>query len=111
MNPRIKAALAKVCDIPDHMEPWFDSLGNVWAVHATNMCFSPCPIHSPTDHVMKNFPLIMRMRGSSPLMERICHHGIGHPDPDHLSFYKEKYGEESAYYESIHGCDGCCKEN
>lgn len=37
------------------------------------------------------------------LMERICCHGVGHPDPDSVSFGL-KFGKDI----SIHGCDGCC---
>lgn len=29
-------------------------------------------------------------------MERICSHGVGHPDPDCLNL------------DRMHGCDGCC---
>ena len=34
-------------------------------------------------------------------MERICDHGIGHPDPDE---FRIRNGED----DGIHGCDGCC---
>jgi hypothetical protein len=34
-------------------------------------------------------------------MERICPHGVGHPDPDHV-FYTKRMTD------TIHGCDGCC---
>jgi hypothetical protein len=30
-------------------------------------------------------------------MERICDHGVGHPDPD--EFMADVW---------VHGCDGCC---
>ena len=46
-------------------------------------------------------------------MERICKHGVGHPDPDDLAFKKriaEKFGRDS-YDEGIHGCCGCCMED
>jgi hypothetical protein len=33
-------------------------------------------------------------------MERICPHGIGHPDPDDPAFKNP--------IEGVHGCDGCC---
>jgi hypothetical protein len=42
-------------------------------------------------------------------MERICPHGVGHPDPDHLAFVEERYGTDEASVESVHGCDGCCR--
>ena len=33
------------------------------------------------------------------IMERICEHGVGHPDPD------DKRVREG---DGVHGCDGCC---
>jgi len=40
-------------------------------------------------------------RGDRGLMERVCPHGIGHPDPDDF--------KSNDKYESVHGCDGCCQ--
>lgn len=65
-----------------------------------------CVIHNPSDHVMKDWPL--NWRGDRGLMERICPHGIGHPDPDDLAFKARTRGEENVRYEGVHGCDGCC---
>jgi hypothetical protein len=42
------------------------------------------------------------------LMERICPHGVGHPDPDHLDHVRRLRGDKAAVTESVHGCDGCC---
>ena len=33
------------------------------------------------------------------IMERICPHGVGHPDPDDV-----------LNQDRVHGCDGCCRE-
>jgi hypothetical protein len=38
-------------------------------------------------------------------MERVCTHGIGHPDPDHIAFLPK----DKRRWESVHGCDGCCR--
>jgi hypothetical protein len=38
-------------------------------------------------------------------MERICSHGVGHPDPDDIAF-KFENGLDDAM--GVHGCDGCC---
>lgn len=90
---------------------WEDDFGNEVIVHDPSHCEGEiCCIHNPSDHVMKDFKKLFRSRFGMPLIERICPHGVGHPDPDHLSSYKEKYGEKAARYESIHGCDGCCRE-
>jgi hypothetical protein len=55
----------------------------------------PCPIHGRTDHAMRAFP--QHWRDDRGIMERICPHGIGHPDPDDS-------GDDG-----VHGCDGCCR--
>lgn len=55
----------------------------------------------------------MNWRADRQLMERVCDHGIGHPDPDHI-----KHVTRIARYASVpvdvdgigvHGCDGCCQ--
>jgi hypothetical protein len=48
-------------------------------------------------------------RNDRSVMERICPHGIGHPDPDHIRHIREWSGAAVARVESVHGCDGCCK--
>jgi hypothetical protein len=64
-----------------------------------------CVIHNPTMSDRANredWPLLWREdRG---IMERICPHGVGHPDMDSARFYKRQ-GQE---FENVHGCDGCC---
>lgn len=65
-----------------------------------------CPIHGPSDHSMAKFPLWWR--DDRGLMERLCPHGVGHPDPDHIGYTRRLLGAEAARVESLHGCDGCC---
>ena len=67
----------------------------------------PCSIHNRSNHSMRMFP--QHWRGDRMLMERICPHGIGHPDPDHLSHTERVHGLEAMLIEAIHGCDGCCR--
>lgn len=68
-----------------------------------------CTIHNPSDHPLKDAPA--QLRGDrAPLMERVCPHGIGHPDPDSLAFIERVWPNRTAFYEGIHGCDGCCHE-
>jgi hypothetical protein len=63
-------------------------------VHAASVCEGEhCVIHNPSDHHMRSWPLIWR--GDRKMFERVCEHGIGHPDPDHP-------------FDKTHGCDGCC---
>lgn len=56
-------------------------------------------IHNPTKHHMREWDVVLRETG---LMERLCPHGIGHPDPDSAAHFGPEWG--------IHGCDGCCSE-
>jgi hypothetical protein len=65
-----------------------------------------CVIHSPSKHSMRKFPT--HWRDDRHLMERICPHGVGHPDPDQIGYTRRKFGENAARTESVHGCDGCC---
>ena len=62
--------------------------------HGVRKCERPCPIHWPSGHHMRSWP--QHWRADRGIVERVCDHGIGHPDPDDRSRDK------------IHGCDGCC---
>jgi hypothetical protein len=53
-----------------------------------------CTIHNPSNHHMRAWP--QHWRGDRGLVERICPHGVGHPDPDEVAT------------DTTHGCDGCC---
>jgi hypothetical protein len=41
------------------------------------------------------------------LMERVCPHGIGHPDPDSLEWLHRIDTPD----DGAHSCDGCCVED
>lgn len=76
-------------------------------VHLASRCEGhPCCIHNPSDHIMKDWR--QHWRGDRGLMERLCPHGIGHPDPDDLDFKRRVRGDVVAGWEGVHGCDGCC---
>lgn len=71
----------------------------VLLVHPKTKCKGQhCCIHNPSDHHMKEWP--QNWRDDRGIMERICPHGIGHPDPDDPAFKNPING--------VHGCDGCC---
>ena len=72
-------------------------------VHSELTCKGrTCVIHAPTDHHMRDWPLIWREdRG---IFERICEHGTGHPDPDQIPYWQET----DQTYQAVHGCCGCC---
>jgi hypothetical protein len=40
------------------------------------------------------------------LMERVCPHGIGHPDPDSMEWL-HRIGVPD---DGVHACDGCCQQ-
>ena len=49
--------------------------------HSLEDCLGEvCCIHKMTDHSMRGFPQLWRE--DRRIMERICPHGVGHPDPD-----------------------------
>jgi hypothetical protein len=69
----------------------------LYNIHDRDDCLGPpCPIHHLTDHPMRGFP--QHWRGDRQMMERICPHGVGHPDPDDQS------------PDRVHGCcwEQCC---
>ena len=73
-------------------------------VHRGGSCQGDtCVFHKPTDHHMASWPQIWRY--DRHIFERICPHGVGHPDPDQFEFWKLNEVYES---EAVHGCDGCC---
>ncbi len=86
------------------MEKYITGTGQHILVHDKDKCEGYCCIHNPSNHHMRDWPT--HWRDDRRLMERICPHGVGHPDPDDLAF-KARIGMD-AEVEGIHGCDGCC---
>lgn len=87
--------------------------GEIWLIHGhriigvhlrQNCKGRSCVIHNPSIHHMRSMDLLYR--DDRNIFERICEHGIGHPDPDQFSYWKEMGTE----FEAVHGCDGCCRE-
>lgn len=77
------------------MEKYTTGTGQNLNVHEGTQCEGEnCVIHNPSDHVMRDFPT--HWRPDRRIMERICPHGVGHPDPDEIRG------------DGVHGCDGCC---
>ena len=44
---------------------------------------------------------------TSGLLEHVCEHGVGHPDPESAKKVAEKYGHPADIW-MTHGCCGCC---
>lgn len=78
-------------------------------VHPESACAGRgCSLHHPSDHHMKGWPL--NWRNDRYLMERICPHGIGHPDPDDLAYKRSAVAFDHTWSgDGSHGCDGCCR--
>ena len=79
------------------MEQYVTGTGQKMWVHAEEDCVGRCCIHNPSDHHMVDWPT--NWRDDRKMMERICEHGVGHPDPDDLAFSGR---------DGVHGCDLCC---
>lgn len=94
--------------IPTGLEAYRTGTGQDMQVHSGEDCRGRhCCIHNPSDHAMKDWPT--HWRADRGLMERLCSHRVGHPDPDDIAFKCTNKGDDYARIESIHGCDGCCE--
>lgn len=72
---------------------------SIISVHDDSSCAGrPCTIHNRSDHSMRGFK--QHWRSDRGIMERICPHGVGHPDPD------SPWALDDLMW--IHACDGCC---
>jgi hypothetical protein len=74
-------------------------------VHPASACAKQswgCWIHNPLPHALSHAPVVWR--SDRQFAERICEHGIGHPDPQDVLYNRRVLGRDIA----VHGCDGCC---
>jgi hypothetical protein len=78
-------------------------------VHSVSACEGQfCVVHNPSSHHMRDWPL--HWRADRRFFERICPHGVGHPDPDQISYWQLKWGQAYADVQAVHGCEGCCSK-
>ena len=98
-----------------NLEQYVTGTGQVMWVHRQNegcgFAGVPgyhCVIHAPSNHTMRGFPT--HWRQDIELMERICPHGVGHPDPDAIAYTRRVFGEQAAAMLRVHGCCGCCSK-
>lgn len=92
-------------------------------VHPADVCAGrACVIHHPTEHHMRDWPILWR--NDRGIFERICEHGVGHPDPDQYAYWRQARESWRPPINAdiidglpvsnpfdgigIHGCDGCC---
>ena len=79
--------------------------GILTGVHGPRACAGQtwgCWIHQPLPHALSEAPV--RWREDKSTAERICPHGIGHPDPQDVAYNRNVLGRDV----TVHGCDGCC---
>lgn len=98
---------------PKYSKPYFDKDknafydsvgGKVIYIHNKKNCKGRgCPVHHPSDHEMKKWPMSWNLQVLS--MERVCEHGIRHPDPDD---YKFRQDNQIDIPDHAKDCDGCC---
>jgi hypothetical protein len=82
-----------------------EKCGEMINVHSPQACAEAlgCAIHNrPSDHPLKNAKMLWR--NDRGILERLCEHGVGHPDADSAA-YLASIGRSN---DNIHGCDGCC---
>lgn len=109
--------------VPNPLPPdgYYDEIENIFItgvgqqitrLHPASACEGRgCSIHHPSDHNMRHMKTLWR--DDRGIMERVCEHGTGHPDPDQRAFWQElveagRMRPEDAAAEAVHGCDGCC---
>lgn len=72
-------------------------------VHPEGQCSGEyCVVHNPSEHLMRDWPMVWR--SDKGVVERLCRHGVGHPDPDDAAHLR-RVGKEAW---TVHGCDLCC---
>jgi hypothetical protein len=97
-SPGRPAEVTRVGDV------WWVGDTAVGKVHPASSCRrdEACVIHRPTIHHMAKWPIFWREdRG---IVERMCEHGVGHPDPDQWPYWRRM----GRMHEQVHGCCGCC---
>ena len=81
----------------DLMTRWGDS------VHTEDEhCQVRCVVHNPSEGKHREYPV--NWRTDLQTLERICDHGVGHPDPDQF-YWLSRTGTLDKV---LHSCDGCC---
>ncbi len=82
-------------------------VGELVHVHPERACDGrSCAIHArPSNHPLFLAPMVWREDRSPQILERLCTHGIGHPDFDSAA-YLISVGQAEL---NVHGCDGCCR--
>lgn len=82
--------------------------------HGPDRCVGVhCCVHNPSDHHMRDWPLVFRFERYGVGM-RVCLHGYAHPDPDGVVYMLEAVKQIDVDPKTItpwlftHECDMCC---
>lgn len=106
-RPSNKGMSPPVLNEKEHV--FTDSAGKKLAgIHSKDKCKdrTHCPIHHPSDHHMKDWPLVWGK--SKKIFYRRCPHGKYHPDPDSVKFWILSGKDIDSLGHSGQNCDGCC---
>jgi len=82
-----------------------EKYGELQNVHPLSACSEArgCGMHNrPSDHALRDAKLLWR--DDRQILERVCKHGVGHPDADAAAYL----ASINRSNDNIHGCDGCC---
>ena len=92
----------------NEFEEYTTGTGQRMWVHAKGLCLAQyCCIHNPSPHHMVDWPT--HWREDRDIMERIDPLGVGHPDPDDLTFRQSvAKTQNKPIPKGIHGCNGMC---
>lgn len=90
-----------------YLDEYVANGGNLHTIGACNRTIESggpmtCVIHRPTTYRLTGSRQILRRGG---LIEDECEHGVGHPNPDSVAYFRWRNPEDNR---SLHGCDGCC---
>lgn len=89
-------------------EWWVNGTIRFTNIHRRSACKGrSCIVHNPSDTVAnrEDWPYIFREGHAGGRIERVCPHGVGHPDDSQVKYLEEVTGET---HWGLHGCDGCC---
>lgn len=108
-DPMMRAMMAETLRA-EMSAPLSAYLGGGGRVHTKEQCKASrkagapkgCVIHKPTLHRLTGAAQVVR---SSTLIEDICEHGVGHPNPDSAAYLNWR---DKTEHWGTHGCDGCC---
>jgi hypothetical protein len=65
-----------------------------------------CVVHNPSPHPLSTWSLWWQQ--DRKMFERICQHGVGHPDPDQYAYWAETLPPLELRAKFVHDCCGCC---